>query len=442
MKKLVFLLLLCHTSLFISAQFSAAQFTSASAHKVYQKITPSNDTVYVMFFNGIKPETDIKYTGSGSTVKWFKYSDLSSDISSGNSEIYFLDDAEGYVIDVDGRKASIWVIDYKNYIPALKSIRWDMNATDACRETNLLIDVFSVPKILYKTPTNIVNELVRDFTIKYATQKWDASSQKWNSDSITVESVRLNPSSTSRIPVLAPLIDTEFEISGDQYALDFGIDSVRMKSSIYSAVAVECHLTTVVTERSQKNEASHPESNKSDIRYSAPIDIQFLSNANEPVATFFNWAIYKDDQLIVKRTDRNHRYTFTDYGTYKVKIVASNANCSFTDSVTINAIEAAVQVPNVFTPNGDSYNDEFRIAYKSLLGFECWVYNRWGRKVFYWNDPQKGWDGKINGKDAAEGPYFYVIKATGYGLDPKVKDLKVKSTITLKGDINLLRGKR
>ena len=80
------------------------------------------------------------------------------------------------------------------------------------------------------------------------------------------------------------------------------------------------------------------------------------------------------------------------------------------------------------------------VAYKSLLGFECWVSNRWGRKVFYWNDPTKGWNGKIGGADAAEGPYFYIIKATGYGLDPKKHDPKLKSTIILKGDINLLRG--
>jgi len=87
-------------------------------------------------------------------------------------------------------------------------------------------------------------------------------------------------------------------------------------------------------------------------------------------------------------------------------------------------------VPNVFTPNGDGQNDEFRVAYKSIITFQAWVYNRWGRKVFSWSDPQKGWDGNINGKKATTGPYFYVIKATG---SDGVKYLK-------KGDINLLRG--
>jgi hypothetical protein len=49
--------------------------------------------------------------------------------------------------------------------------------------------------------------------------------------------------------------------------------------------------------------------------------------------------------------------------------------------------------------------------------------------VFYWTDPQKGWDGKINGKDASEGAYIYLIEAIGTD----------KKEYKLKGTINLLR---
>ena len=134
---------------------------------------------------------------------------------------------------------------------------------------------------------------------------------------------------------------------------------------------------------------------------------------------------------MIPRTDKDHRYTFTEAGDYEVKITVSNAAlCSDSNSISIKISESSLQVPNVFTPNGDGQNDEFRVAYKSITSFEAWVYNRWGRKVFYWNDPQKGWDGNINGKKATPGPYFYVIKATG---SDGLKYLK-------KGDINLLRG--
>lgn len=89
----------------------------------------------------------------------------------------------------------------------------------------------------------------------------------------------------------------------------------------------------------------------------------------------------------------------------------------------------------MFTPNGDGRNDEFRVAYKSLIKFSGKVYDSWGRLVFSWTDPTKGWDGTINGLKAPEGAYFYHIEATGVDRDEKGNLIEYKKT----GDINLLR---
>ncbi len=149
--------------------------------------------------------------------------------------------------------------------------------------------------------------------------------------------------------------------------------------------------------------------------------------------------------MIINRTDKDHRYTFTEAGVYNVKLMVSNdVACSYSDSVTITVSESRIEAPNVFTPNGDGLNDQFRVAFKSIIKFDCWVYNRWGRLVYHWSDPTKGWDGKIGGKDAVPGPYFYVIKAYGSDYDPKSEPNKqTKKRVGeyfLKGDINLLRG--
>jgi gliding motility-associated-like protein len=72
-----------------------------------------------------------------------------------------------------------------------------------------------------------------------------------------------------------------------------------------------------------------------------------------------------------------------------------------------------MQVPKAFTPNGDGKNDEFRVAYRSLKTFKCWVFNRWGRKIYYWEDPQKGWNGTHNGRKLRAGAYIYIIEAKG-----------------------------
>jgi gliding motility-associated-like protein len=444
MKKISFLLVFCVSAFFVSAQISIDDIKKVSGVKVYQQITANNkDTVFVVMINGITSSTDITYNGFGTVVNWYKYTNLVTPIKVGSldPEVLNPEDATGYVLEVDGKRRAVWVIDYKNYLPLLKSVIPNAQSLDLCHNIDLSISTI-VPDLIYKTLSGNSYKLTRRFALKFNTVQWISTTSQWDSKTVT-DSLSLPLSSYT---VTAPLCDTKFTLSGDEFAHDLGIDTISKESDIYTAMAVECHLTGLVTARNEINEMSKPE-NKSPISYSVPIDVEFMSNPNlhvtagSSVPDYFIWTIYKDNQLIVTRTDMNHRYTFTDYGTYKVKIVSSNATCSYSDSITINAYDAAIQVPNVFTPNGDNLNEEFRVGYKSLLGFECWVYNRWGRKVFYWNDPQKGWDGKINGKNAPEGPYFYIIKATGFGLDPKTKhDPKIKSTITLKGDINLLRG--
>ena len=140
-----------------------------------------------------------------------------------------------------------------------------------------------------------------------------------------------------------------------------------------------------------------------------------------------------------------------------LKMLAESS--SFTDDtvMTVAIAESYLAVPNVFKPNGDCKNDEFRVAYRSLREFHCWVYNRWGKLVYAWDDPAKGWDGTINGRPAAEGAYFYVIRALGTDAPKNAQYIGLKASYQkkkanaddavvgvyqLSGDINLLRGKK
>ena len=68
---------------------------------------------------------------------------------------------------------------------------------------------------------------------------------------------------------------------------------------------------------------------------------------------------------------------------------------------------------NVFTPDGDFENPTFdfnKFAY--VKEFHIEVYNRWGKKVFETNDLTDKWDGKVNGRDASEGVYFWLAHYT------------------------------
>jgi gliding motility-associated-like protein len=66
--------------------------------------------------------------------------------------------------------------------------------------------------------------------------------------------------------------------------------------------------------------------------------------------------------------------------------------------------EALFTIPNIFTPNGDTYNDTFRI--RNLPdGSKLTVVNRWGRTVYENSNYQNDWDGGT----LPDGIYFYNI---------------------------------
>ena len=421
----------------ILSAFASAQLTSNGKYITYQQVTSTNDTVLVFVFNGITATDTISYTGSSSNANWFEYSETISNTSNYFPNLTNIKDATGYILVVDGKQTAIWVIDYKNYFPAFNSIAAEFDPTNQCDDLNILLDI---KPLTYRTPSGTPQNLPRDFKVSYQTREWTES---WNTIDVDTTITLASPVSTISLP--APLCDTYYTISEDKIASELGLTDVPLKSQLYLAVAIKNNLTSVVTTRDEKNEAERP-SVATQISGSAPLEVQFLSNANEPVARFYNWTIYKDNQMIINRTDKDHRYTFSETGTFEVKLVTTNGVCTDSSSITITVSESKLEVPNVFTPNGDGYNDEFRVAFKSIVKFDCWVYNRWGRLMYHWTDPTKGWDGTVGGKKASPGPYFYVIKAEGSDFDPNSEpDKKTKKRIgeyLLKGDINLLRGRK
>ncbi len=393
---------------------------------------------YVVFFNGIDAATNfIKYDSIADEVKWCKYD--GSVKATGTDTFYDLEDSNGYYLEEkNGHRITFWVIDYS--LHNTLGVDVDPNQTDRCNNVSLICNV---PTLDYYTfPANMKKNIKRDFSVKYTTLKWKVD--RYN-DLDTFKTFTF-PETNVVIPV--PLRNTTFKLEGDQFALDLGIASITALSAEYTPDAVDCKITTFVTsrEREKNNEASAP-SDASPISFSAPFDVQFIGNANEPIAKFYKWEIFKNNTLIITRNVKDHLYTFTEAGNYLAKLFASNGNnsCTKIDSINIDVNISELHVPNVFTPNGDGYNDEFRVAYKSIIKFDAWVYNRWGRLVYHWTDPTKGWDGNINGRKATVGPYTYIIKAYGSDFDENSKPNKyTKERIgefIRKGDINLLRGK-
>ncbi len=86
-------------------------------------------------------------------------------------------------------------------------------------------------------------------------------------------------------------------------------------------------------------------------------------------------------------------------------------------SGTVKAVnDCYMNIPNVFTPNGDGTNDYFyphQYLSSGLTSFKMSIFNRWGELVFQSNSLDgRGWDGKLNDVPQPEGVYVYLIEGT------------------------------
>lgn len=103
---------------------------------------------------------------------------------------------------------------------------------------------------------------------------------------------------------------------------------------------------------------------------------------------------------------------FNTAGTYTVVLIASSATCADTTVKIITVDEGfTLEIPNVFTPNGDGANDAFHIKMSGVKSAEGYIYNRWGQLLYSWDAKNVSWDGKAsNGENCPDATYYYIIK--------------------------------
>jgi gliding motility-associated-like protein len=404
---------------------------------VYPNFENRLDALVMMYDLKMDHQLDVLLQEDSLNVEWLVYADELLQAGSGtrfltNQLFVSPVDMTGYKLRISGtvngslynKTMHIWVIDYKKYQLNVKNLIPDLPAASACKELNITIDG-DVPVMHYYLAGGQKYSIERDMNLQYKSLEWGNNS--W-SDKVVNKTVN---------PVLnviklddPPLADTNFELTDTFFARDLNVPPYSFTSTLYHAIRVITKIKTETSIREEKNEGSRP-SMATTLDGSAPLDINFDAISNN-ATDFVRWDIYYNNELFLNRTDQTHRFTFSKAGTYQVKLKAENAYCNYVDSITVKVSESALYAPNVFSPNGDDVNDEFRFAFKSIVSFQCTIFNRSGKQIYSWTDPLKGWDGTYNGVPVPEGAYFYI--ATAKGSDNK--------EYKLKGDINLLRGKK
>ena len=359
----------------------------------------SGDTLLVF-----QSAPELKTLPSVGMVDWYKLTDTINPVQTG-TDYFYPEHGEGYMIKVGSQRDVFWVFDYEQLRPTITAIDAEMDC-----ESTLLKLVGEIPQMQYTRRNGQMISMERKCRIEYRDASWDEASESWV-DSVAVE----EQSFASMVRVAASALPTEYAVS-DLLAQQLGLQTDTIYSPTFNPIALKANPLTTTTTRGeaseQSNEVNRPTRPTDVAQMSAPLEVHFRANGLN--AEYYRWRIYQGSQLLLTRNDAEHRYTFMEKGNYRAVVEVSNDHCVL-DSVefSISVSESMLLVPNVFTPNGDGANDEFRVVYRSIKEFHCWVYNRWGHLVYEWTDPSKGWDGTIGKRPAPEGAYFYVIRALG-----------------------------
>lgn len=331
----------------------------------------------------------------------------------------------GYIIkEGDSKTTYLWVVDYSKCPLHINSASVDHENSD-CGTTLLLIDG-SGPEIKYDGNKT----LDREIKITYYTREWDSGETRWKEQQVVESEKYLK----NIIAVPAPYCDTQFTISGDKF-LEFWDEGKKVATETYQAKAINVEVTAVQEERNNDNEQNDQ---GSVLGGSAPAKITFTAHCTDAV-TFKEWQVSdfpEFNNIIMNFSQEEVEYTFEDAGTTYWRFYGANSDGSceyFSDTFTVSIGESVLLCPNIFSPGTTpEVNDVWKVSYKSIVEFHCWIYNRWGNLIKEFTNPADGWDGTYGGKQVSAGVYFYVIKAKG----SDGKDYK------LSGDINILRYKR
>jgi len=155
------------------------------------------------------------------------------------------------------------------------------------------------------------------------------------------------------------------------------------------------------------------------------IPLVISANVNDPACELtLNLSVIGCDatSLVTWNTGNEGCDLFVDQpGVYIVNY--SNVCGSFADTLVIeNLGDGGLYVPNTFTPNGDEFNNDFRIflgeCYDSYV-FKFEVYNRWGELIFESTTSDFVWDGTYKGKICQDGTYTWKINLKKTNTDEK-----------------------
>lgn len=442
MKKILSTTLFLIIALFIVpiiGKSAALTFTGSSLPVLQEtpEKTSGLDKIYVVY--DVKGVSATYKASTDAPVTWYRYSTLGGgyaepivDISRAGRD-YTLTSVQGdmgYIIEEGDTRSYFWVVNYIDHRLWLRSIR--MADEQDCTATILDLDMEGTPLHYYSINGRMMT-LPQDIILDYFTQEWDEEAKSF----VTVQTQQSLPEVSAVLRITPPVYaDTQFTISGDKFLRQWNWLQ-QAQSEVCNAFAID-----IRTEATQTPVSDDPDyrsniiggSDDTGLGGSAPADITFTAQCTQAVI-HHEWQMASDpdfEDLIYRFNEQELNYVFREHGTTYVRYIGSNASgeCeAYSETYTVNIGDSQLKCPNAFSPGASpGVNDEWKVSFRSIVDFECWIFNRHGEELFHFTDPLLGWDGHHRGKLVKPGVYFYVIDATG--ADGK--------HYKLSGDINII----
>lgn len=177
----------------------------------------------------------------------------------------------------------------------------------------------------------------------------------------------------------------------------------------------------------------------------APVRIVFQANPSIPddysSNVHYTWTITNTntpDATPIIRNEEEFELMFYESGYYKVQLRAIFYGIGGVEDyefphedegedprlINFSIDTSMLEFPNGISPNGDGKNDELKPkdGFKGIVSFRATIFNRWGQRLYSWDDVHGSWDGKVNGKAVKDGVYFLNVSAKGSdGINYNIK---------------------
>jgi gliding motility-associated-like protein len=154
----------------------------------------------------------------------------------------------------------------------------------------------------------------------------------------------------------------------------------------------------------------------------APLNVSITDKSVRGYTYIWEFGDHSVDSISYLKDPQPH--TYYRPGDYYITLtIESDKGCVGTlQSEKIVVDPSELNIPNVFTPDGDGINDFFMVESKSLRYINVEIYSRSGLMVYNFTGEGErlkewqGWDGNVNKSSikASPGVYFYIIRAIGW----------------------------